>query len=72
METNYKHSELTGRIIKIFYKVYNTLGYGFLGKVYENALMIELRKSRLQCFQQYPIDVFYDDEKVGLYYAELL
>ena len=39
---NYKHSEITEKIIKAFYKVYNTLGYGFLEKVYENALFFEL------------------------------
>ncbi len=39
-----KYEELTEQIIKAFYKVYNTLGYGFLEKVYENALAIELQK----------------------------
>ena len=39
---NFQHSEITGKIIKSFYKVYNNLGYGFLEKVYENALFIEL------------------------------
>lgn len=39
-----KHKELTDAILKAFYKVYNTLGYGFLEKVHENALAIELRK----------------------------
>lgn len=39
---NYKHSEFTEKIIKAFYKVYNTLGLGFLEKVYENAIYIEL------------------------------
>ncbi|MBW2604537.1 MAG: GxxExxY protein [Deltaproteobacteria bacterium] len=38
------HSELTEKIIKAFYNVYNTLGYGFLEKVYENALVVELKK----------------------------
>jgi GxxExxY protein len=42
MEGNYKHSDLTDLIIKAFYNVYNLLGYGFLEKVYENALIIEL------------------------------
>lgn len=39
-----KHSDLTDKIIKAYYDVYNQLGYGFLEKVYENALLIELRK----------------------------
>ncbi len=44
----YKHSEITDKIIAAFYKVYNTLGYGFLEKVYENAMVIELRKQGLE------------------------
>lgn len=43
-----KHQELTEQIIKAFYAVYNALGYGFLEKVYENALAIELRKMGLR------------------------
>ena len=42
------HEELSSRIIKCFYTVYNTLGYGFLERVYENALMIELSKNGLK------------------------
>ncbi|NAT10644.1 hypothetical protein C4E22_03730, partial [ANME-1 cluster archaeon AG-394-G06] len=38
-----KYKELTEEIIRIFYRVYNKLGYGFLEKVYENARMIELK-----------------------------
>ncbi len=44
---NYKHTEITDKVIKGFYKVYNTLGYGFLEKVYENALFIELKEMGL-------------------------
>ena len=69
---NYQHSDITQLIIKSFYKVYNTLGYGFLEKVYEKALCIELRKMGLTCVTQQPIDVYYDQEKVGLYYADLI
>ena len=42
---DFKHKELTEKIIKIFCRVYNKLGYGFLEKIYENAMMIELSKS---------------------------
>ncbi|WP_428656651.1 GxxExxY protein [Runella sp.] len=69
---NYKHSELTSVIIKSFYKVYNTLGYGFLEKVYENAMMLEMRKLGLLCSKQIPIDVFYEGERVGNYYADII
>ena len=44
MNENFKHSEITKKIIQAFYTVYNTLGYGFLEKVYENAMMIELKE----------------------------
>ena len=52
--------------------MYNTLGYGFLEKVYENSLAIELRESGLSVVQQKPISVFYNDTNVGEYFADLL
>ena len=67
-----KHKELTEEIIRIFYKVYNTLGYGFLEKVYENAMMIELRKRNIPATPQSPIEVVYEDEIVGEYFADIL
>ena len=67
-----KHEALTDKIIGAFYKVYNTLGYGFLEKVYENAMAIELRKLGLQVLCQHPIQVFYDDQVVGDYVADLI
>lgn len=69
---NYKHSELTGKIMKAYFNVYNALGYGFLEKVYENAMMIELKKMGLNCQKQFPIEVFYDTEHVGNYYADII
>ncbi len=67
-----KHSETTGLIIKAFYKVYNTLGYGFLEKVYENALFLELEQMNLNILQQSPIKVYYNGQTVGEYYADLI
>jgi len=52
--------------------VYNTLGYGFLEKVYENAVGIELRKQGLDVRQPQPVTVFYDDENVGEYFADII
>ncbi len=69
---NYKHSELTEKIIKAFYKVYNTLGYGFLEKVYENALFIELESIGLIVKKQDPIKVYYKEKEVGVYFADLI
>lgn len=67
-----QHKEMTAEIINSFYKVYNTLGYGFLEKVYENALSIELKKKGLNCKRQKPITVFYENEIVGEYFADLI
>lgn len=67
-----KHKDLTDKIIQAFYKVYNNLGYGFLEKVYENAMVIELRKEALHATPQSPIKVYYDEQMIGDYYADLL
>ena len=64
-------AEITDKIIKAFYKVNNTLGYGFLEKVYENAMTKELRKMGFKVLQQQPIKVYYDDEVVGEFSADL-
>jgi GxxExxY protein len=69
---NFLHSEITGLIIKAFYNVYNKLGYGFLEKVYENAMIIELKKLGLNCQKQFPIEVFYDEKNVGQYFADII
>ena len=66
------HSDITNKIIKAFYKVNNTLGFGFLEKVYENAMVIELRKMGCKVLQQKNIKVFYENQVVGDYYADLL
>ena len=52
------HGDITDSILKAFYKVYNTLGYGFLEKVYENAMRIELTKMNVPVKQQKNIKVF--------------
>ena len=66
------HKDLSDKIIKCYYKVYNTLGYGFLEKVYENAMLIELKKSGLNAQSQQKINVFYDEELVGDYFADIV
>jgi len=67
-----KHKELTEKIIRIFYRVYNTLGYGFLEKVYENAMMIEFRIECIRAVAQSPIKVFYIEEVIGEYFADIV
>ena len=69
---NYKHSDITNIIIKAFYNVYNKLGYGFLEKVYKNALLIELRKFGLFCNAQVQIKVYYEKNEVGFYIADII
>ena len=69
---DFKHKELTEKIINIFYRVYNKLGYGFLEKIYENAMMIELKREGILAVSQSPIKVFYDGEVIGEYYADIL
>ena len=66
------HKDLTDTIIKAYYNVYNALGYGFLEKVYENAMLIELRKMGLNVQKQVPINVFYEKQLVGEYFADLI
>jgi GxxExxY protein len=66
------HEEITSAVIAAYYVVYNTLGYGFLEKVYENALILELQKRGLSVKQQMPIKVYYEGQVVGEYCADLL
>jgi GxxExxY protein len=72
MQNDYLYQDLTQEIIRCFYKVYNVLGYGFLEKVYEKALKIELEKAGFQVERQKPINVYYETELVGEYFADLL
>lgn len=63
---------LTGEIIESFFNVYNRLGFGFLEKVYENSLIIELKKVGLHGRRQVPIKVNYDEQRVGNYFADII
>ena len=62
---------ITSKIIAAAYKVHNTLGFGFLEKVYENAMRIELLNNGLTVVQQSPLTVFYKDEVVGEFQTDL-
>jgi GxxExxY protein len=66
------HEDLTNKIICAFYNVYNILGSGFLEKVYENALVMELNKIGLSVTQQESVKVYYDGVQVGDYYADII
>jgi len=68
----YKHSELTEQIIGAFYDVYSKLGYGFLECVYVKALIIELKKRGLIPIPEYAIEVHYEGQLIGKYYADIV
>ena len=67
-----KHAELSERIIAAFYQVYNTLGWGFLEKVYRDSLLHELSKRGMKVEPNAKIEVYYDGLIVGTYFADLL
>ncbi len=69
---DFAHIELTKAIIGDFYRVYNELGYGFLEKVCENSMAIALKKSGLFLAQQFPIDVYFESQVVGIYEADIV
>ena len=64
-------NDLTYKVIGCAYKVHNTLGPGFLEKVYENALTLELKRQGIYARQQVKLPVFYEDQQVGLYFPDL-
>jgi GxxExxY protein len=66
------HQELTDVIIKTFYEVYNELGYGFLEKVYQNSLYLELKNKGYNVEAQKRINVYYKGTEVGEYFADLI
>lgn len=68
----YLHQDLTEKIIAHYYKVYNTLGFGFLEKVYEKSLILELQKNDIPFEKQKPIKVYYNSEIVGDYIADII
>ena len=69
---DYKHKELTGEIINAAHTVHNELGYGFLEKVYHKSLFIELSKRGYSVEFEKPIEVRYDNQIVGEFFADLL
>lgn len=68
----YLHSDITSEVLSAFYDVYNELGYGFLEKVYQNALFNELTQRGIHCQKECPISVYYKGMCVGDYYADIM
>ena len=69
---DYKYKELTDKIIRAFYCVYNELGFGFLENVYQNALYYELQNKGFKVEAQKNIDVYYQTQLIGKYKADLV
>jgi len=67
-----EYKDVTETIIGCAYRVYNKMGFGFLESVYEKCLLIELRKAGLDMESQKPITVYYDDEIVGEFVADII
>ena len=67
-----EYKDVTETIIGCAYRVYNKMGFGFLESVYEKCLLIELRKAGLDTESQKPITVYYDDEIVGEFVADII
>ena len=75
MDTNENeilYKELSYKIVGLAMRVHSKLGYGFLEKVYENALMVLFRREGIEAKQQAPIIVYFEEEVVGNYYADIL
>jgi GxxExxY protein len=71
-ESTFEHDPLTEAVIGCVFRVVNGLGAGFLEKVYENALLHELRKAGLEAKQQVAISVHYDGQNVGDYIGDII
>ena len=72
MNKELKHKELSEKIIAAAYNVHNELGYGFLEKVYRNALVIELEEAEIKCVVEVPLKVSYHNKIVGDYFADII
>ncbi len=66
------HDKLTEKIIGCAFQVYNRLGFGFLESVYKKSLLIELAQNGLAASEEVPITVFYENQPVGEFYADIL
>lgn len=68
----FRHSEITEKIIAAAYTVHKQLGYGFMEKVYKNALLIELENLPFKCKAEVPMQVFYQNRLVGEFFADII
>lgn len=66
------HKEITDKILRAFYNVYNELGFGFAEKVYEKAMVVELSLLGVPCERQKAISVYYKSQPIGEYYCDIV
>ena len=71
-EEDYRYKELTGLILKSAFEIHNTLGCGFLEKVYERALIYELKMNKLKLATQKAMTILYKDQDLGSYVADIV
>lgn len=71
-KAEYKHAEVSDKVIAAFYQVYNQLGHGFLESVYANAMAVELTKQGLAVRREVPLTVLYEGVAVGEFKADLI
>jgi GxxExxY protein len=69
---NIIHRELSYKVVGMAMRVHRKLGYGFLEKVYENSLMVLLRREAIAARQQFPVRVYFEGEDVGFYRADIV
>ena len=69
---NFLHKQLSEIVLKTYFDVYNYLGYGFLEKVYQNAMYFELKEKGYKVEIEKPIKVYFKEQLVGEYYADLV
>ena len=72
MSNNLLHKSITDSILKVYYEIYNGLGYGFLEKVYQNAMYFQLKSLGYKVEAQKQINVYFKGQRVGEYYSDLI
>jgi GxxExxY protein len=72
VKDNFKYSALTQEIIKEAFYVFNQLGSGFMEKIYENSLILRLMKKGFNIKSQHPINVYFEGELIGEYFADII
>ena len=72
MDSEYRHHQLTRRVIGVFYEVYNELGFGYLESVYQRSFMVALSEAGIRARSNAPVPVAFRGRNVGTYFADFL